>query len=214
MIKVLLVDDHTLVRKGIRMLLQPYSDVQIVGEAHDGNDAVLKTIQLDPDLILMDLSMPDGLDGFSAAKEIQKHKPNVKIVILTMYDEEIYVQQAVRLGVQGYILKNSHGEMLIEAIREVYRGHIYYRSSVDEHKIKGWLAENPEEIPSVLTDREKEIVRMAALGFSNKEIAEKLLISIKTVENHKTNIMQKLQLKTKHELIQYAIQNKYLDLVF
>ncbi|WP_139492106.1 response regulator transcription factor [Brevibacillus dissolubilis] len=218
MIKVLLVDDHTMVRKGIRMLLQAYSDIQIVGECADGNDAIIKTNQLTPDVILLDLSMPGGLDGFATSKEIRKNTPQPKIVLLTMYDEEIYVQQALTQGIDGYILKNSHGETLIDAIRAVFRGQHFYKTSVADDKIKEWMSLAHEQesrtIPSQLTDREKEIVRLTVLGFSNKEMADELSISVKTVENHKTNIMQKLGLTSKRELIQYAIKNKYLDLAF
>ncbi|MGE5702467.1 MAG: response regulator [Clostridia bacterium] len=215
MIRVLLVDDHTMVRKGIRMLLQAFSDVQIIGECQDGHEAVIKTGQLQPDVILMDLSMPGGLDGFRASREIAKQHPQVKIVILTMFDEEIYIQQAVQVGAYGYILKNSQGELLIEAIREVYQGKRFYKTSIAEEKIKQWMSQQHQqnrELSSILTDREKEIVRLIVLGYSNKEVADKLLISVKTVENHKTNIMQKLEITTKRELIQFAIRNHYLDL--
>lgn len=214
MIRVLLVDDHTMIRKGLRVLLEGNADIEIVGESHDGNDAVIKTKQLAPDVVLMDLSMPNGLDGFSASKEIRKQNPAVKIVVLTMHDEEIFVQQAITVGAQGYILKNSHGELLYQAIHEVYQGKHFYRTSVSQEMIRQWMKSDAKVMPSILTDREKEIVRLIVLGYTNKDIAEKLSISVKTVENHKTNIMQKLSIDSKHELIQYAIKNKYLELAF
>ncbi|MGO0058919.1 response regulator [Brevibacillus fluminis] len=221
MIRVLLVDDHTMVRKGIRMLLQAYPDVEIIGESHDGNDAILKAAQLLPDVVLMDLSMPGGLDGFRASREIHKQQPKSRIVILTMFDEEIYIQQAVQVGAYGYILKNSHGELLIEAIRNVHQGKRFYKTSIADEKIRQWMGQQEQAnianqrsrvLGSILTDRETEIVRLIALGYANKEVADKLMISVKTVENHKTNIMQKLEITTKRELIQFALRNHYLDL--
>lgn len=214
MIRVLLVDDHTMIRKGLRVLLEGFPEIKIVGESNNGNDAILKTSQLEPDVVLMDLSMPGGLDGFTASSEIRKLNPAVKVVILTMHDEEIFVQKAAAMGAHGYILKNSHGELLYQAIVKVYRGKHFYKTSVSQDIVRQWLKSESKELPSVLTVREKEIVRLIVLGYANKEIADKLSISVKTVENHKTNIMQKLKLDSKHELIQYAIKNKYLDLAF
>ncbi|WP_409178942.1 response regulator [Brevibacillus fortis] len=214
MIRVLLVDDHTMIRKGLRVLLESYSQIKIVGESHTGNDAILKASQLEPDVVLMDLSLPNGLDGFTASNEIRKSNPFVKIVILTMHDEEIFVQKAITVGAHGYILKNSHGELLFQAIVEVYRGKRFYKTSVSQEIIHTWLKSDAKTLPSVLTLREKELVRLIVLGYTNKEMADKLLISVKTVENHKTNIMQKLGLDSKHQLIQYAIKNRYLDLAF
>lgn len=214
MIRVLLVDDHTMIRKGLRVLLESYSQIKIVGESHTGNDAILKANQLNPDVVLMDLSLPNGLDGFTASNEIRKSNPFVKIVILTMHDEEIFVQKAIAVGAHGYILKNSHGELLFQAIVEVYKGKRFYKTSVSQEIINLWLKSDAKTMPSVLTLREKELVRLIVLGYTNKEMADKLLISVKTVENHKTNIMQKLGLDSKHQLIQYAIKNKYLDLAF
>ncbi|MEK5098383.1 response regulator transcription factor [Bacillus sp. FSL W8-0848] len=212
MIRVLLVDDHMMIRKGIRVLLEGFSEIDIVGESHNGNEAVLKTGQLKPDVVLMDLSMPNGLDGFTASSEIRKLNPSVKIVILTIHDEEIFVHKAIEVGAHGYVLKNSDYQLLYQAIVEVYRGKLFYKTSVSQDIIKQWLNSESKKPPSVLTVREKEIVRLIVLGYANKEIADKLSISVKTVENHKTNIMQKLELDSKHELIQYAIKNKYLDL--
>ncbi|MCC8436383.1 response regulator transcription factor [Brevibacillus sp. M2.1A] len=214
MIRVLLVDDHTMIRKGLRVLLESYSQIKIVGESHTGNDAILKANELKPDVVLMDLSLPNGLDGFTASNEIRKSNSFAKIVILTMHDEEIFVQKAITVGAHGYILKNSHGELLYQAIVEVYRGKRFYKTSVSQEIINLWLKSDAKTIPSVLTLREKELVRLIVLGYTNKEIADKLLISVKTVENHKTNIMQKLGLDSKHQLIQYAIKNRYLDLAF
>ncbi|ARW46314.1 Oxygen regulatory protein NreC (plasmid) [Bacillus licheniformis] len=189
-----------------------FLELKLRGESNNGNEAVLSAGQLKPDVVLMDLSMPNGLDGFTASSEIRKLNPSVKIVILTMHDEEIFVQKAIEAGAHGYVLKNSHYRLLYQAIVEVYRGNLFYKTSVSQDIIDQWLNSEPKKPTSVLTVREKEILRFIVLGYANKEIADKLSISVKTVENHKTNMMQKLDLDSKHELIQYAIKNKYLDL--
>ncbi|HHY74296.1 MAG TPA: response regulator transcription factor [Bacillus bacterium] len=215
MIKVMLVDDHALIRKGIRLLLETFPQTEFLGEADDGEGAVVLAQRLQPDVILMDLSMPNGLDGFSATKEIRERLPSTKIIFLTMYDEEAYVKKAIEVHANGYILKKSQGGDLAEAIISVYNGKYFYKTSIPDLQIRKWLADknkNNKVLTSILTDREKEIVRLTMLGFSNKEISLKLHISPKTVENHKTRIMQKLNLTNKHELIKYGINNKYLEL--
>lgn len=210
--KVMLVDDHVLIRKGLRLLLEAYSDIELVGEADEGGEAIVEAMHLQPDVILMDLSMPQGLDGFAATKEILAQMDQVKIILLTMYDEEIYVQKALEVGAHGYILKKSQGSDLYEAIKSVKDGKRFYRTSIPDTQIQKWIDQKEKKTHSILTDREKEIVRLTILGFTNKQMAEKLLISNKTIENHKTKIMQKLDLKSRHELIQYGINNNYLDL--
>lgn len=215
MIKVMLVDDHALIRKGLRLLLETFPHTQFLGEANDGEEAIVLAHRLQPDVILMDLSMPNGLDGFSATKEIREQIKTAKIIFLTMYDEEAYVKKAIEVHAHGYLLKKSEGPDLSEAIKSVYYGKYYYKTSIPDEQIYKWLADKNKTnkvTTSILTDREKEIVRLTMLGFSNKEMSTKLHISTKTVENHKTRIMQKLNLANKHELIKYGINNKYLEL--
>lgn len=215
MIKVMLVDDHSLIRKGIRLLLETFPNIEFVGEADEGEEAISLAHRLKPDVILMDLSMPNGLDGFSATKEIREQLESTKVILLTMYDEEAYVKKAIEVNAHGYLLKKSQGRDLSEAITSVHQGKYYYRTSIPDEQIKKWFMnkdKDNKESPSILSDREKEIVRLTMLGFSNKEISQKLHISPKTVENHKTRIMQKLNLSNKHELILYGINNKYLEL--
>lgn len=209
MIKVLLVDDHILIRKGIRLLLETYPDIEVVEEAGDGEEAVRMTLKHQPDVVLMDLSMPNGIDGFTAMKEILHQLPKTKVLILTMYDEEGYVQKAVQLNAHGYILKNSQGGELHKAIQAVYQGKRFYQTGIPKEQIEKTFKKRRQRKSSILTVREQEILRLAVLGFSNLQIGEKLSISHKTVENHKTNIMQKLGLKNKQELIQFGIQNHY-----
>ncbi len=208
MIKVLVVDDHVLIRKGIRLILETYPDIEVVKEAGDGEEAVRLTMKYEPDVVLMDLSMPNGIDGFTATKEIMQQHPKTKILVLTMYDEEVYIQKAVQLNAHGYMLKNSQGGELHEGIQAVYQGNRYYQTGIPQEQIKKMFQKRQRKV-SILTVREQEVVRLTVLGFSNLQIAEKLSISHKTVENHKANIMQKLGLKSKQELIQYGIQNHY-----
>lgn len=209
--KVLIVDDHDLIRKGIRLLLEGFSDVEVVGEASNGCDAITLALKHRPDVILLDLSMPTGLDGFTTAKTIMDELEDVKIIVLTMHDEEIYVQKAIQYNIHGYLLKNSQTNDLHEALQAVYYGKRFYRTHIPEERLEKMFAEKEPKSP--LTNREREIVRLTFLGYTNNQIANKLKISPKTVENHKTNIMQKLGIKEKHELIQYALKNHIADLV-
>ncbi len=208
MIKVLIVDDHVLIRKGIRLLLESYRNIEVVDEAGDGEEAIRLAMKHQPAVVLMDLSMPNGIDGFTATKEILKQHSIVKVIVLTMYDEEVYIQKAIQLNAHGYILKKSQGGELYEAIQSVYHGKRFFKTGIPQEQIKK-MFQKGERDTSILTVREQEIVRLTVLGFSNLQIAEKLSISHKTVENHKTNIMQKLKLKNKQELIQFGIQNHY-----
>lgn len=210
MIKILLVDDHVLIRKGIALLLGNNTDIQVVGEASDGEEAIQLAYQTNPDVILMDISIPNGLDGFTATKEIKKNLPEIKIIMLTMHNEIAYIQQAIEVGADGYILKNSQGGEMYEAIHSVYGGDRYYKVGLPAEQIEKLFKKKGKKNADVLSTREQEIVRLTILGFTNIEIAEKLFISSKTVENHKANIMHKLNLKSKADLIQYGIANKYI----
>ncbi|MFF5994682.1 response regulator transcription factor [Lysinibacillus sp. KU-BSD001] len=210
MIKILLVDDHVLIRKGIALLLGNYPDITVVGEASDGEEAIQLAYQTEPHVILMDISIPNGLDGFTATKEIKKNLPETKVIMLTMHNEIAYIQQAMEVGADGYILKNSQGGEMYEAIQSVYTGRRYYEVGLPQEQIEKLFKKKGKNNPDVLSTREQEIVRLTILGFTNMQIADKLFISAKTVENHKANIMQKLHLKSKAELIQYGITNKYI----
>lgn len=210
MIKVMVVDDHTLIRKGIILLLEHYTDIEVVGEASDGEQAIQLAHQLEPHVVLMDVSIPNGLDGFTAATEIKKQLPQVKIIMLTMHNEVTYIQKAIDISADGYILKNSQGGELYDAVQAVYSGRRFYSVGLPEDQLEKLFKQKGQEKKDVLSNREQEIVRLTILGFTNKQIAEKLFISAKTVENHKANIMQKLGIKDKSELIQYGIANNYL----
>lgn len=216
MIKLLICDDHAVVRSGLKMLLHGRYNIEVVGEASEGDEAIslIKTYQ--PNVVLMDLSMPHGKDGMTASKEIKQLYPNVNILILTMHDDEQYLFQAIKVGASGYILKNAPHEELVAAIAAVARGDAYLYPSATRLLMHEFLQQKAVE-PSYdhaylqLSDREKEVLSWLAKGYANKEIAQQLFISVKTVEAHKSNVMEKLGLKTRPELIKYALQKGLLQ---
>ncbi|WP_121614527.1 response regulator [Mesobacillus foraminis] len=211
--KVMVVDDHDLIRKGIILLLERYTDIEVTADAGDGHEALRLAMQTEPDVVLMDISMPDGLDGFTTTKQLLQQQPHIKVVLLTMHDEEAYIRKAVQSGAPGYILKKSEGSELYEAIYQVYHGDRYYRTDLSDEQIDKMMKEKEKPASaSSLTMREQEVLRLTVLGYTNKEIAERLYISAKTVENHKANIMNKLGLKQKHEMIQFGIKNYFTDI--
>lgn len=210
MIKVLVVDDHVLIRKGIVLLLENYLDINVVGEAGDGEEAIHLAEAMQPDVVLMDISIPNGLDGFTATQEIKKQLEHVKVILLTMHNEVVYIQKGIEIGADGYLLKNSQGGDLYEAIKAVHLGKRYYQVGLPEEQIEKLFQQKGKEQKGILTIREKEIVRLTVLGYSNIQIGDKLFISSKTVESHKSNIMQKLELKNKSELVQYGLANNYI----
>lgn len=209
MISVMIMDDHALIRKGIILLLEQYKDVEVVGEAEEGGIAIQLASQMLPDVILMDISIPNGLDGFTVAKEIIRSLPSVKIIMLTMHEEIGHIQKAIETGAHGYLLKNSQGGELYEAINAVRNGEMYYKVGISEKQLEKLFEQKGKEKRGLLTEREQAVVELTVLGYSNIEIGQKLYISSKTVENHKSNIMQKLELKNRSELIQYGLRNRY-----
>lgn len=210
MIKVMVVDDHRLIRRGIVLILEKAPDIEVVAEAESGCEAISLAIQTEPDVVLLDISMPNGLDGFTAAEQMMEDHEQIKIIFLSMHEEETYIQRAIHLNGAGYILKNSQSNDLHDAIRRVYRGQKHFDVGIPEEQLERMFS-NRDEAESILTMQERKILRLAILGFMNKEIGEKLFISPRTVENHKANIMRKLNLKTKSELIQYGLSNQYAE---
>lgn len=206
---VLVVDDHFLIRKGVRLLLERIDTIEQIYEAESGKEAVAIAIREQPDIVLMDLSMPDGLDGFAAARSIIQSTDATRVIVLTMHDEEVYIRKALRYDISGYLLKNSEANDLERAIAEVSRGNLYYQTSLTEEQLKEMKEQSRE---TILTPREEEVLRLVALGYSNQQVAKQLDISTKTVERHKSNMMAKLQLDEQHELIQYGLRNDYTDL--
>jgi len=213
LIKILLVDDHAVVRSGLKMLLNTNPEMEVVGEASEGNEGIKKALKLQPDVVVMDLSMPHGKDGLTATTELKKLMPNINILILTMHDDEEYLFRAIQGGASGCILKSAPHNELMAAIESVSAGDAYLHPSAQKRLMEeylGSLKQVGSDTYNLLSDREKEVLTLIAKGYSNKEIAEKLVISVKTVETHKGNLMEKLQMKTRPELVEYAVKKGLL----
>nr|WP_304215361.1 response regulator transcription factor [Fredinandcohnia onubensis] len=214
MVKLLIVDDHAVVRSGLMMLLNGKKNIEVIGEASEGDEAIKKAKELNPDVVLMDLSMPHGKDGLTATQELHELMPDIAILILTMHDDEEYLFRAIQSGASGYILKNAPHEDLLGAIESVSTGNAYLTPSATKVLMSGYLdrvkkGDNADTF-ALLSEREKEVLEWIAKGYSNKEIAERLVISVKTVESHKSNLMEKLGLKSRPELVKYAMKKGLL----
>mgnify|MGYP002758072374 FL=1 len=215
--KIIIADDHAVVRTGFSMILNYQDDMEVVATAAYGVEAYQKVMTHKPDVLIMDLSMPPGESGLIATSKISESFPDTKILILTMYDDEEYLFHVLRNGAKGYILKNAPDDQLILAVRTVYNGETYIdmkmtTSLVNEFVNNSKNDDAPTNDPfKILSKRELEVLPLVAKGYGNKEIAEKLFVSVKTVEVHKTHIMQKLNLKTKPELVEYAIKKKLVS---
>ncbi len=208
-IRILLADDHTLVRKGIRSLLDAEEDIEVIGEAINGRDAVDQATRLHPDIVLMDITMPQ-LNGLEASRQILKASPQTKIIILSMYTNEEYIFQSLRVGVAGYLIKEAVVEELIFAIRSVYQGGSFLSPSVsglviDEFRRQS-ISESQIDPYETLTDREREVLHLIAEGKSNREISDLLCLTVKTVEVHRSRLMEKLGIHGVADLTRYAIR--------
>jgi len=208
-IRVLIADDHAIVRDGVRALLALSEDITVVGEAANGQQAVELARTLAPDVILMDIAMP-GLGGLEATIEIRKDNPDVKILVLTQYEDREYIRRFLKAGVSGYVLKKAAGAELTSAIRAVSRGGLVLDPDVAREAMREQLGSaapgrtaDPYE---TLTDREKQVLKLVAEGHSNKEVADLLDISVKTAMSHREHIMQKLDLHSRTDLIRFALQ--------
>lgn len=213
-IKIVLVDDHRIFRDGLKSLLSEVDFIEVTGEASDGNELLemLKTIK--PDLAIVDISMK-GLSGIEVSKRIASFYPDVKIMILSMHTNEEFVVNAIKAGVKGYLSKDTSKEELLDAIKIIYEGGECYSKLVSENFLKSYIKKVKAEQSLVenktLTLREIEILKLAAIGLTNKEIADKLFISTKTVDCHKNNIVQKLKLKNTAEMVLYAVKNRIIE---
>lgn len=212
-IRILLADDHRILRQGIRALLEEHADIQVVGEAGDGREAVALTRELQPDLVLMDIAMP-LLNGIDAARQIKRDCPDTRILMMTMYEDEGNIRRALAAGAMGYLLKDCGTEELISAIHKVACGESVLSPAVTRLVIEDYLrwADLPPSTDDCLTDREREVLQLIAEGYTNKEIGEILGISDKTVKAHRGNLMGKLDLHDTGELIKYAIQKKIIEI--
>lgn len=206
--RLLLVDDHAVVRSGLRMLLENERDVEIIGEAASAHEAIESAMRLKPNVILMDIGLPD-LSGIDATREIKKHMPDVSVVALTIHEDEEYFFKMLEAGATGYVPKRAAPDELLTAIRAAATGEVYLYPSLAKLLVRDFLSGGrPSEEPtsSELTDREQEVLTYLAEGANNEEIASALVISPKTVARHRENIMRKLSLHSRSELVRYAIR--------
>ncbi len=214
-IRTLLTDDHTLFRQGIKTLLSADPNLEVIGEAANAAEAVALAAELRPDIVLMDISMP-GLSSFEATRQIRKNRPETKVLFLTMYDDDDYLAECVEAGASGYLLKDCPAEQLISAIGDVHRGGSYLSPRMLAHLVDDFRTRMRSEtvVPrfNTLTRRETEILKFLAEGNSVKEVAGALSLSVKTIEAHKFNLMRKLDIHNKAQLVQYAIQKKIIRL--
>ena len=213
--RVLLVEDHVVVRQGIKALLADEPDIEVVGEADNGREALRYVAELHPDVVLMDISMP-GLNGIEATRQIRQNYPEVKVVILSMYANEEYVFQLLRADASGYVLKQSDSSEVLTAIRAALSGGSFLsppisRAVIDDYVRRAEARGQTDEL-DLLTSREREVLQLLAEGLSNRKIAEQLSISVKTVETHRSNMMNKLGVDNKTELIKYALRKGWATL--
>ena len=214
-IRIIIADDHTIFRQGLRMLLAQEDDMEVVGEAADGIEALELAKKHNPDIILLDIAMPT-MDGVQVATTIKKHLPRIKIIVLTSYSDDQFLYEFLKLGVSGFVLKDSASQELIYSIRKSHEGMVFFDPSVSKKVMEKFTQVSGGKSDFVnygkLSDREKEVLRLVAEGCATKEVADKLYISPKTVENHRANIMKKLNIRDRTGLTKYALRLGLIDL--
>lgn len=210
-IRVLVADDHAILRDGIRSLLERQPDILVVGEASNGHEAVNQALALAPDVVLMDLAMP-VMDGLEATRQLRKLLPEIKVLILTQHDNREYIAPALQAGAVGYVLKRSGGREVLNAIRQVYTQGAFVEPEVAQKLVQTLQpSDDPPETTARLTERELQVLRLVVQGLSNKEIARALVISPKTASVHRTNIMSKLGVRNSADLVRYVMQHHLLE---
>ncbi|RME09810.1 MAG: DNA-binding response regulator [Ardenticatenia bacterium] len=215
-IRILIADDHGVLRAGLRALLNAEEEIEVVGEAADGVEAVRLVETLKPDIVLMDISMP-GMNGLEATRLIRERAPDTRVLILSVHEDETLLQEAIRAGAAGYIIKRAVELELLSAIRAVWRGDIYVHPSLTGALLRGLnlgASTSPHATDSSidrLTPREKEVLRLIALGYTNQQIADELHISVRTVETHRANITSKLGMRSRARLVRYAREHGLID---
>jgi DNA-binding NarL/FixJ family response regulator len=209
LIRVLIADDHGIVRSGLRMLIDRQSDMSVVAEAKDGLDALEHAQAAHPDVAVLDVSMP-RMTGLQAAREIRSHTPGTRVLLLSMHDDERYFFESLEAGAAGYVLKRAADTDLIDAVRTVAAGHAFLSGEAQASLMRDWQ-EGRSEPESPLTPREREVVKLIAEAFTNKQIAETLRLSEKTVESHRSNLLTKLGMRDRVELVRYAIRSGLVE---
>ncbi|WP_409250713.1 response regulator [Bacillus sp. SCS-153A] len=212
MIKLMLVDDHAVLRDGLKTILESEDDINVVGEAISGSDALNKVKELDPDIILMDINMP-GMNGVEVTKILKQQYPHIKVLMLTMHSHEEYFMAAIKEGADGYLLKDAPSEQVVEAVRTVFQGESVIHPSLTR-KLLTFHQQNQrqDKDDNSLTEREREVLGCLVEGLSNKEIGKRLYVSDKTVKIHVSNIFKKLNVKSRSQVVIYAVQNKLVPL--
>lgn len=213
--RILIADDHAILRAGLRLLIENQPGLSIAGEASDGREAIQKAAELQPDLLLLDLNMPN-LDGLAALAQIKQAAPGSRVLILTMHDDVSYLQEALQAGASGYVLKHAVDTELLMAIQAVMRGEIYVQSAMTGKLLQTMMPQQaqPGETGDpwkTLSEREHDVLRLVALGYTNQEIADELYLSVKTVETYRARGMEKLNLQTRAQLVKSALQYGVLD---
>lgn len=211
MIRVLIADDHGIVRGGIRRLLEDQEDIQVVAEASDGHEAIKKILETDPDVILLDISMP-GMDGLDVTKQLKAIDPRVRILILTMHAEEQYAPRLMRAGAMGYVTKHAAPEDLVKAINAVHAGKRFISPTLAENMAGRYLGDEKDLTPvECLSDRELQVLNLLAKGNSNQEVANSLHLSVKTIDTYRARVLEKLNLRNNAELTLFAVQNGLIE---
>jgi two-component system response regulator NreC len=210
LIRVVLVDDHAVVRSGLRLLLDTEEDVEVVGEAGNAKDAIFRARALKPDVILLDLVMP-GESGIEVLPKLLRESPETKVLVLSMQDDPRYVREAFAAGASGYVLKEAADEEVVSAVREIADGGRYVHPALGARMVAAEAEERAAAEADPLSEREREVLRLLALGHTNQEIAHELYISVRTAESHRAHIMQKLRLSTRAELVRYALEQGLLQ---
>jgi len=208
-IKVVLVDDHAVVRSGLRLLLEAHDDIEVVGEAGNAKDAIFRARALKPDVMLLDVVMP-GDSGIDVLPDLLKESPATKVLVLSMQDDPSYVREAFAAGASGYVLKEAADEEVVSAVREIADGGRYVHPALGARLVAAEAQERAAADADPLSEREREVLRLLALGHTNQEIAQTLYISVRTAESHRAHIMQKLRLSSRAELVRYALLHDLL----
>jgi two-component system, NarL family, response regulator NreC len=215
-IRLLIVDDHPVVQAGLKTLLGIHSDMEVVGEAVDGEMAIKRALELEPDVVVMDIAMA-GMNGVEATRKIKELLPETKVLVLTMHDNEEYLRMMLDVGATGYVLKKAANTELAVAIRAVHRGEVFVYPSFTRVLLGDRLQDNEsvshsdQDTGERLSERELQVLRLIAEGYTNRQIAEKLFLSVRTIETYRARLMEKLQVKSRVGLVRYAIRNQLLD---
>lgn len=204
-IRVVIADDHTLMRSGLKLMLSSQQDIEVIGEAADGREALELVSKLRPDIVLMDISMP-GMSGIECLQQLASIAPDAKVILLTMYEDSQYLKQGLSAGAVGYVLKKAADDVLFQAIRTVQSGAVFFPAAMSKALSKEEKPVRAEGPVKPLSEKEKTVLSCIAMGYSNAEIAEKLYISVKTVETYKYRIMEKLNAKKRSDLVKYALE--------